>query len=109
MGRWNVRRTDWIGIGLWVTAIGCFTAAAVVGPKGECVRANFDAQDAGLLLFASALAIGGAAAFLAAGAIRGRSRHANVVRALTGLVSLGVACLMGFFALLEFVALQCLE
>jgi hypothetical protein len=95
-------------------AIGFYAAAAVVGPKGECVQENFDAQvsssrDAGLLLFVSALAMGGAAAFLAAGAIRGRSRPGNVVRGLTGLVSLGVACLTGFFALLEFVALQCLE
>jgi hypothetical protein len=114
VGRWRSHRSDLIPVGLWVAAIGFFIAAAVVGPEGECVRANFDAQVssarlAGLLLFASALAMGGAAAFLAAGARGGRSRAGKIARGLTGLVSLGVACLTGFFALLAYVALQCLE
>jgi hypothetical protein len=113
VGRWSARRSDVIAVGFWVAAVALFAAAAVVGPEAECVRANYDEQVsssrvAGLLLFACTLAMGGAAAFLAAGAIRGRG-PANIVRALTALVSLGTACLMGFFALLEFVALQCLE
>src|SRR4029453_15413799 len=90
VARWNVRRSDWIAIGLWVAAIGFFTAAAAIGPKSECVRANFDAQVSasrvgGVLLFACALAIGAAAAFLAGGAIRGRRRHGKIVRSLAGL------------------------
>ena len=114
VGRWRSHRSDLISVGFWGLAIAFFAAAAAIGPEGECGRANFDAQVsasrvAGLLLFASALAMGGAAAFLAAGAIRGTNRLANVIRAFTALVSLAVACLTGFFALLEVVAFQCLE
>ena len=103
-----------ISVGFWGAAIAFYATAAVIGPKGECGLANFDAQVsasrvAGLLLFASALAMGGAAAFLAAGAIRGTSQPTKAIRAFTALISLGAACLTGFFALLEFVAFQCLE
>jgi hypothetical protein len=115
MARLRLQWSDYIAAGCWIGALIFIAIAAAVGPEGgACDRGDVDAQVsssriAGVWLFLSALAMTGAAASLVVGAIREHRRAGKIARALTALGSLASGCLTGFFALLAFVAFQCLE
>ena len=114
MRRSRPRPSDLVATGLWLLVGGFLVVASIGGPEGDCTRANHEAYVAaservGLWIFGSALAMAGAAAFLAAGALRRGRGGSRIVRALVALCSLGAACLFGFFALLELVGFGCLE
>jgi hypothetical protein len=113
--RWpRLRLSDSIALRLWAIAITCYIVAAAVAPEGQCDSANHDLYvskeaRAGLALLAAALATGVAGALLGVGALRRGGHRANIVRGLAGLASIGIACFLGFFALLGLASLACTD
>ena len=113
--RWpRLRLSDSIALRLWAIAIACYVFAAAVAPEGRCDAVNHDVYvskgaRAGLALLGAALATGVAGALLGWGALRRGDHRATVIRGLAGLGSIGIACFLGFFALLGLAGFACMD
>ena len=109
------RPVDVVALASWVPVAALVVVAAIVGPEGQCEYGNKDAYVAaarrsGVALAGAALAMAAAGSLLAAGALAAdRTGRSRVLRGVGALVSLALAAVTAFIALLELIGFGCLE